>query len=470
PTERPENAAVLARRIQDLMDADSSPKQAESAPALPSTPKPPAVATSPAERPKSDIGVPSAPTPGNSLSLDIPNLLRDIFTGAPSCHLHPDLPARKLQNVQRKYASFLKPQERILLIYDGTMFGSAKDGFILTDHGVGWAETFGSPKYCTYSDLIFDDVQSVSGGISFVAGQLPAYIFPNQLVQIHSRVKTFLGRIRPETTPKSTSSSSASKKTRPPIELKITKSQSVLFAWVPPGQSWLGGGGGKPGEKAFTLAKGLWCGIYPVTQGQWQALMGKNPSYFHFKNDPNLPVEQVSWNMAQNFLKKLNKKSSSLGYSFRLPTVEEWEYICRGGPISKEESAFDFTFVKSKKDLTPVRTNDLSSQQANFRGIWPAGSAGQGPDSTGTTPVGSYRPNPLGIYDMHGNVREWTSSFSWMGEKEGYRMVCGGCWASNGDQIKAGNPSWYGADEVFNTNGLRLIAESLEEESSVALD
>ena len=61
----------------------------------------------------------------------------------------------------------------------------------------------------------------------------------------------------------------------------------MKFAWVPPGKSWLGGGGGKPGTQEFTLPQGLWCGVYPVTQAEWQAVMGNNPS--HFKGNPRTP-------------------------------------------------------------------------------------------------------------------------------------------------------------------------------------
>src|SRR5258708_35075110 len=100
--------------------------------------------------------------------------------------------------------------------------------------------------------------------------------------------------------------------------------------------------------------------------------MGHNPSYFTGArvvkdiSDEELklfPVESVSWNDAQEFIKKLNEKERGRGYLYRLPTEAEWEYSCRGGASSEEECSFHFYFDKP--------TNDLSSEQANFHGLYP---------------------------------------------------------------------------------------------------
>src|SRR5262249_58706723 len=117
-----------------------------------------------------------------------------------------------------------------------------------------------------------------------------------------------------------------------------------------------------------------------VTQGQWRAVMGDNPSSFsrHGAYQGSVsgiseeelklfPVEQVSWDDAQEFIKKLNEKERNSGYLYRLPTNEEWEYACRGGATSEEECWYQFYFDKP--------TNDLSSEQANFDGNFPAGNA-----------------------------------------------------------------------------------------------
>jgi formylglycine-generating enzyme required for sulfatase activity len=220
---------------------------------------------------------------------------------------------------------------------------------------------------------------------------------------------------------------------------------------VPAGESWLGGGGGEEGTTAFTLEEGLWCGIYPVTQEQWQAVMGDNPSYF--EGNPENPVEQVSWDDVQVFLQKLNAANSRSGYLYRLPSADEWEYINRGCPISKTQSRYHYYFSSSKTDLTSVASNDLSSTQANFEGNYPAGAGKKGPYLETTSAVGNYLPNPLGMYDMHGNVWEWTST-----EKGSDRVNCGGCWYSRG--IYCGASRRYGDDPVgrFLSLGLRLLA------------
>jgi formylglycine-generating enzyme required for sulfatase activity len=240
--------------------------------------------------------------------------------------------------------------------------------------------------------------------------------------------------------------------------IAVTKSNSLgmQFAWVPPGQSWLGGGGGKPGTKEFTLKDGLWCGVYPVTQQEWQAVMGNNPSYFRW-NNPRCAVETVSYEAVQEFIDKLNKHLSEKdGLVYRLPTAQEWEYICRGGPISQDQSQYDFCFARSKTDLTPNPSNDLSSTQANFNGDYPAGSAANGPFLERTCEVGSYLPNPLGIYDLHGNVSEWTSSLS--GVSDGSRLTCGGSWNAKAVQCAATFRFIGVYPDADDNRGFRLLA------------
>jgi formylglycine-generating enzyme required for sulfatase activity len=235
--------------------------------------------------------------------------------------------------------------------------------------------------------------------------------------------------------------------------IPATKSNSLgmQFAWVPPGESWLGGGGGAPGKKNFTLQPpGLWCGVYPVTQEEWQAVMGDNPS--HFKGNPRYPVECVSYDVVEKFIDKLNRKCSEDGLSYRLPTDEEWEYICRGGPISQDQSKYGFYFARSKTDLTPDPSNGLSSTQANFDGNYPAGSAANGPYLERPCDVGLYLPNPLGIYDLHGNVSERISSPQ--GSKGRGR---GGSWRGRSYHCAAWGSSDCGAPESEDL-GFRLLA------------
>jgi formylglycine-generating enzyme required for sulfatase activity len=137
--------------------------------------------------------------------------------------------------------------------------------------------------------------------------------------------------------------------------------------------------------------------------------MGNNPSwYVRTGNGRNeildvsdeelklFPVEIVSWDDAQEFIKKLNERERGRGYVYRLPTEAEWEYACRGGATSEEECSYHFYFDKP--------TNDLSSEQANFNGNEPFGNAPKGKFLERPTRVGAYPPNKLGLCDMHGNV------------------------------------------------------------------
>ena len=240
------------------------------------------------------------------------------------------------------------------------------------------------------------------------------------------------------------------------IQIPLTSFMNMTCAWVPPGQSWLGGGGGTEGTTSFTLEKGLWCGIYPVTQEQWQAVMGNNPS--HFKNKAKNPVEQVSYNDVQEFLQKVNAANGRSSFLYRLPTADEWEYSLRGGPIPKSQSNYHYYFACGKTDLTAVGSNDLSSTQANFDGNYPAGSGKKGPYLESTSIVGNYLPNPLGMYDMHGNVWEWTST-----EERSARLHCGGSWFDRAGYCEASRRFGFGPDYRFSNLGFRLLAVPLGE-------
>lgn len=154
------------------------------------------------------------------------------------------------------------------------------------------------------------------------------------------------------------------------------------FVRIQPGSFKMGSAAGDDDEKPVhqvTLTKGFELQTTEVTQAQWQAVMGKNPSTF---KGSDLPVEQVSWDDVQVFLKKLNAKESSTRY--RLPTEAEWEYACRTGG--------------REPDVAP-NLDEVA---------WRAG------NSSGTThPVGQKKPNAWGLYDMRGNVWEWVQD--WIG-------------------------------------------------------
>ena len=139
------------------------------------------------------------------------------------------------------------------------------------------------------------------------------------------------------------------------------------------------------------LSNGYWLGKYEVTQGQWEKVMGNNPSSFKGRRNP---VEQVSWNDVQKFIEKLNSRS---GETFRLPTEAEWEYAARAGTTTP------FSFG-----------NTISTEQVNYDGNYPYGNGRKGEYREKTVPVGSLPANRWGFHEMHGNVWEWVQD--WYGD------------------------------------------------------
>ena len=132
----------------------------------------------------------------------------------------------------------------------------------------------------------------------------------------------------------------------------------------------------KPVHKV-NITKPFYLGKYEVTQEQWEAVMGSNPSKF---KGPRNPVEIVSWDDCQKFFDKLNARAGGQGWKFVLPTEAQWEYACRAGSTGK------FSFG-----------DDEMSEYAWYN----ENSGGK------THPVGEKKPNAWGLYDMHGNTWEW---------------------------------------------------------------
>ena len=133
----------------------------------------------------------------------------------------------------------------------------------------------------------------------------------------------------------------------------------MKFVPLPKATFYMGWAGQKGSPKKTAIKKDFEIAIHTVTQGQWQEVMGKNPSYFSRDGEGNdkvkdikdedlkhFPVEMVSWDDAQEFTKKLNdkEKGKGKGYEYRLPSEVEWEYACRGGATSEEECVVDPIF------------------------------------------------------------------------------------------------------------------------------
>lgn len=229
--------------------------------------------------------------------------------------------------------------------------------------------------------------------------------------------------------PRSTPRPSARKPTAPAKSRQTVPQIEMVL--VPAGTFMMGSpdelGDDEERPQHRVTVQSFYMGKYEVTQAQYRAVMGTNPS--HFKGD-NLPVENVSWNDAKEFCRKLSQMT---GKEYRLPSEAEWEYACRAG------TATAFAFGDS-----------ISSKQANFDGYnGPYGGAAKGVNRRKTTQVGSFQPNGWGLYDMHGNVGEWVEDVShenyngapadgsaWLsGGNSSNRVARGGSWAHFANSI-----------------------------------
>ena len=207
-----------------------------------------------------------------------------------------------------------------------------------------------------------------------------------------------------------------------------------------------------------TLTKGFWIGKYPVTQIQYKAITGENPSYF---KGNNRPVENVIWNSSVAFCERLNElKIAPEGYRFALPTEAQWEYACR---------AETTTALNNEKPITSENGECPNLDEVGW----------YGKNSEGKTHlVGEKRPNAWGIYDMHGNVWEWCRDYSiprpvnsvWLAvtdtyrdgiedplcKKGGHRVLRGGSWNGSAGLCRSAHRSDEAPDFCYYNYGFRL--------------
>jgi formylglycine-generating enzyme required for sulfatase activity len=236
------------------------------------------------------------------------------------------------------------------------------------------------------------------------------------------------------------------------VSIALADDLDMEFALIPAGEYLMGSPNAEenPAESPRHLVRiprPFYIGRLPVTQAQWTAVMGKNPS--KHRGDPQLPVDQVSWFDCQEFCERLCRRH---GRVFRLPSEAEWEYACRAGTTTKY--AFGDTLSPSQANFTPyadqfgpppadeddfVRQMELASEAAIAKSERKAR----------LTPVGCFPPNAWGIHDMHGNVDEWCEDFwhpnfggaptdgtAWLDgeDREPFRVMRGG-WASATESV-----------------------------------
>jgi formylglycine-generating enzyme required for sulfatase activity len=219
---------------------------------------------------------------------------------------------------------------------------------------------------------------------------------------------------------------------------KIAKqgnSIGMKFTLIPADEFYMGSGQydvGKPVHKV-KIKNPFYLGTYQVTQHEWKAIMDDNPS--HFKGD-DLPVEQVSWEAVQEFIKKLNEEESTDKY--RLPSEAEWEYVARAGTTTRysfgdsESKLGDYGWYAENSGSRSPKKGDYFGYDKDdlFENRWKGK----------THSVGQKKPNPWGLYDMHGNVWEWV--------QDGWHDCYDGA-PTDGSAWESGD----GADRVFRGGG-----------------
>jgi formylglycine-generating enzyme required for sulfatase activity len=181
------------------------------------------------------------------------------------------------------------------------------------------------------------------------------------------------------------------------------------------------------------IAKPFYIGIYEVTQAQFESIMEKSPSYW--RRNPTWPIDQVDWPTVEGsngFLARLNRileKKFDGTLVADLPSEDEWEYACRAGTQTSFNNGGNISNIESDGALDPL---------ANYNRI-----------ANGTPkPVGSFRPNAWGLYDMHGNVTEWCLN----------RYQRGGSWQSKAANCRAASRTQVSADAPpSNQVGFRLV-------------
>jgi len=245
------------------------------------------------------------------------------------------------------------------------------------------------------------------------------------------------------------------------VEIDIDSDVTMHFVPIPAGRFVMGSPEDEPGrdgddpQHEVVITRPFLLGQHEVTQLQWRAVMEKDPS--GFTGDERLPVDSVEWDEAMEFCRRLSEK---IHRAARLPSEAEWEYACRAGT----KTAFYFG-------------ERLRPRDANYD--WTEGGADGDTSLAKTTPVGSFRPNGFGLFDMHGNVREWC--LDWYGRdyylagpkkdprgpKNGVeRVLRGGSWDSYARRCRSAYRGGRRSGDRDETIGFRVLLEIPDESSS----
>jgi formylglycine-generating enzyme required for sulfatase activity len=237
------------------------------------------------------------------------------------------------------------------------------------------------------------------------------------------------------------------------------------MVWIKPGTFTMGSpstekdrGSNEGPQTVVTITKGFWMSKFETTQGEYQSVMGSNPS--RFTGDLQRPVDYVTWNNATNYCAKLTVRERAAGrlpagYEYRLPTEAEWEYACRAGSTTR------FTYGD---DLNYANLRDYAWYNGN--------------NGNSTYQVGKRQPNPWGLYDMYGNVWEWcldgyvdSLPGGSIADPRGpdsntasYRVVRGGGYASSASECRSAyRYSQFSTSQYWYGLGFRPVLAPLQE-------
>jgi formylglycine-generating enzyme required for sulfatase activity len=232
----------------------------------------------------------------------------------------------------------------------------------------------------------------------------------------------------------------------------IDQNTYLYFVLIEPGSFWMGSPESEPNRDGdegpihkVQISKAFYLGKFEITQEQFETVMGYNPSIFDdFETSPHHPVENLSWNEVNLFIKKLNELNIG---KFRLPTEAEWEYACRAGTETPYYWGSEMRF-NGQSEYTWANSRSMAM----------------------THPVGEKKPNSWGLYDMSGNVWEWCSD--WYGPYNDSAVVDpsglnsgknkvfrGGSWYDFYESHRCANRHRHGTDLGYTAIGFRVVME-----------
>lgn len=252
----------------------------------------------------------------------------------------------------------------------------------------------------------------------------------------------------------------------PGLRYWTSPSTGMDFVYIAPGTFMMGspesehGRGDDETLHEVTITKGFWLGVTEVTEGQWKAVMGGDPSFFKGRN---YPIDRVDWDECQTFIARLCEIEGAPVGTYRLPTEAQWEYACRAGTTGP--------FAGNLEEMAWYDQNSTSLLlvlEELWRADWSKGIPRLFEDHSSTAMVGQKKANAWGLYDMHGNVREWC--------EDGYgpyqigalvdpagpgsssiRVIRGGCWSRIAGRCRSASRDRDDPGRRFKDIGFRLL-------------